>query len=250
MIRFYEETITENKIKMYSYNLKKEIDFVIPNSYYINPKGFLYNCMSENGDFHKETKLIYPYKDIKNAFYGKKFQCIDGLHTIVLENILQSVIDTYNRLVENKMFDNADVKCYFNMFFTNYNDPLLMKLMLGIITSKIALLEKFIEIKNESKNTKQTMDFIVEKSNDDISDILVRLCGFHKIESQVDRTITTTSLNLDAFRNYLDNDFKLSIIPPILLSGDYDELYNQIVVDRFLEKNPEYDGKILTMKSI
>ncbi len=250
MIRFYDEVITKNKIKLYSLVKEKIIDFVIPNSYYVNPKGFLYNTLSENVDAHKETNLIYPYETIKDSFYDKKYNCIDGLHPIVLEDILESAIETYNRIIENNVFDWFDVKYFINMPCIDYNDPLLMKLMLGVITSKIALLEKFIEIKKESKDPKQTMDKIVKESSDDISDILVRLCGFHKIESQVGRTITTSSLNLNAFKNYLDNDFKLAIVKPIILDGEYDSLYEKIVVDRFLEKNPEYEGKILTNKLI
>ena len=201
--------------------------------------------MSENGDYHKETKLIYPYNDIKASFYGEKFQCLDGLHIIVLEDRLQSIIETYNRIIKNNAFESFDVKIYFNMLCADYNDPLLMKLILGVITSKIALLEKFIEIKNTFIDHKIIMDKIIEESNDDISDILVRLCGFHKIESQVDRTITTTSLDINNFKNYLDRDFKLTIIPPLLLNSEYDEFYEKIVIDKFLDKNPEYNGKVL-----
>lgn len=250
MINFYNEILEENKIKILDPCSKEKIDFIIPNSYYINSKGFLYNSLSENGEYHKGTKLIYPYNDIKSSFYGEKFCRLDGLHTIILEDKLQSAIETYNRIISDNAFDSFDVKCYINMLCTDYNDPLLMKLMLGIITSKIALLEKFIEIKNTSVDHKKIMDKIIEESNDDISDILVRLCGFHKIESQVDRTITTSSLNINDFKNYLDRDFKLTIIPPILFNREYDDLYEQIVVDKFLDKNPEYDGKILTRKYI
>lgn len=51
-------------------------------------------------------------------------------------------------------------------------------------------------LKKKSTNLKEDMDNIIKQSNDDISDILVRFCGFHKIESQAKKTITTSSLDL------------------------------------------------------
>ena len=248
MLKFYDEIIKDNKIRIFNPGTREEMDFEIPNSYYINPKGFLYNSLSENGDSHKETNLIYPYGDIKDAFYGKKFYSLDGIYTVVLEDKLKAAIETYKRIVKNNTLESFDIKCYLNMLCADYNDPLLMKLILGVITSKIALLERFIEIKNTTVDHKKVMDKIVFESRDDIADMLVRVCGFHKIESQMSKMITTSSLDLNSFKNYLDKGFKVTVIPPILLDREYDELYEQLVLDKFMDKNPEYEGKVLTMK--
>ena len=82
----------------------------------------------------------------------------------------------------------------------------------------------------------------MNECNGDLSDILVRYCKFHKISSVLDKTIISSSINLNGFINYLENDWSLMIVPTI--RKDYDDLYLHLVYDSFIEKHPEYEKKI------
>lgn len=181
MIKFYDELITDNKIQIYLpfSNVKEE--YQLPNSYYINSNGLLYNCFEIDG--HKEANLIYTYKLIKDAFYDKKYITLDNNDSILLDEILNVEKEKYKRILNSKLLTKEDVKCYLNMNCSNLNDPLLIKLIKGIISSKIILLEKFVELEKISNNKKKDIDKIIDMSNNDINDILVRYCSFHKIES-------------------------------------------------------------------
>ena len=71
MIKFYDELITKKEIEIYPPFSDIKESFVLPNAYYINTKGLLYNCFGDDG--HKASNLIYTYKLIKDAFYDKKY---------------------------------------------------------------------------------------------------------------------------------------------------------------------------------
>ena len=244
MIKFYDELITKKEIEIYPPFSDIKESFVLPNAYYINTKGLLYNCFGDDG--HKASNLIYTYKLIKDAFYDKKYTSFyDDDVQISLKTELINTLKEYNRILNTKTISKSDIKNYINMNCCDLNDLLLIKLIIGIISSKILLLEKFIELENISNNKVEDINKIIYESNDEISDILIRYCGFHKIESQIDKTITTSSLDLNLFINYLDRDYKVCIIPKI--NQEYDALYESLVIDKFLEKNPDYTGKIYTM---
>lgn len=248
MIKFYDELTKVNKIKIYSQLFMVKEEYEIPNAYYINSNGVLYNCFGDAE--HKETNLMYTYKLIKDAFYDRKHISLTSDGLVSLENILDKEIDNYKRIINDKTVTKGDIFNYIHLDCCDFNDPLLIKLIIGVISSKIILLEKFIKLKNNTNDKKDDMSKIIIESKDDINDILVRYCGFHKIESQIDKTITTSSIDMNNFRNYLDRDYHISIVPEINVDNNYDELYRSIVVDKFLEKNPEYNNKILMKKRI
>lgn len=246
MIEFYEEIIKNNKIYVYLpfSNIIRELE--IPNTYYINTNGLLYNCFGYNG--HKEANLIYTYILIKDAFYGIKHISLDSDSYISLQDLLKKELNVYKKIISSKSLTRELVYNYIHINCYDLNDPLLFKLILGIVSSKIILLEKFIELEKESINKVSNIEKIIKQSNDDINDILVRYCGFHKIESKVNKTITTSSLNFENFSEYLDRDFVINVVPKILLDKEDDELYDSLLVERFLDKNPQYNDKIFIKK--
>ena len=58
-------------------------------------------------------------------------------------------------------------------------------------------------------------------TNNDLVDILVRCCGFHKVESKVNKTITTSDVNYEKeFLEYIDKGWNIKFIPPIIIRKD------------------------------
>ena len=58
-------------------------------------------------------------------------------------------------------------------------------------------------------------------TNNEVNDIFVRCCGFHKVESQLKKTITTSDVNYkDLFKEYIDKGWNVVFIPPIIIKRD------------------------------
>jgi len=246
MLKYYDEIDNINIREMYLPFSNEKRKYIILNCYYINSQGLLYNCFGDDG--HKESNLIYAYNLIKDSFYNKKYVSLNGDGKILLNKNLIQELETYKRIITTKSVTRIDVMKYIHLDFCDLKDPFIVKLVLGIISSKIILLNKFIELESKSKNRKQDIDRIIDLSKDDIKDILVRYCGFHKIESLGNKIITTSSLDLNNFINYFDNDWTIDIVPQISIFNENNELYRTLVIDNFLDKNPKYSDKIKTRK--
>lgn len=246
MLKYYSELDSINSREIYLPFSEKIENYLIPNCYYINSQGILYNCFGKEG--HKEANLMYTYKLIKDSFRDRKYVSLIGDGKISLQKKLLEELNTYKRILKTNSVTRIDVMKYIHLDFCDLNDPLIVELLIGIISSKIILLNKFIELENTSNNKTNDIEKIIDLSKDDIKDVLVRYCGFHKIESMKRKTITTSSLDLNSFINYFDNGWIIDIVPKISLCNVDDELYRTIVVDKFLEKNPQYDDKIKIRK--
>ncbi len=240
MLEYYSELDKTNSREIYlpfGDGVKK--NYIIPNSFYINSKGLLFNSFGERG--HKEENLMYIYSLAKYQFNG-------GTDSITLEKILLDEQETYKRIVETNTITRNDVQKYVHLDFCDLTDPLIIKLVIGIISSKIIFLKKFINLENNSKDKKADLDRIISLSKDDINDILVRYCGFHKVEAKEKRAITTSSLDLNIFTNYFENGWKVNLVPRISLRDEDTDVHRTIVVDNFVEKNPQYSDKIRIRK--
>lgn len=242
MITYYSEIENNPSIKIYEPFSKKIIDIDLPNCYFINDMGILYNGIGDEG--HKEARLLYTLDSIQDYFEQKVYKTLYGDTTISLKNILIEEQNILKRIKETGIITDRDTKSYLNMKVFDLNDEVVINLIKGIITSKISLLSKFISLSDE-ENSKSKFDYIMNECNGDLSDILVRYCKFHKISSVLDKTIISSSINLNDFINYLENDWSLMIVPTI--RKDYDDLYLHLVYDSFIEKHPEYEKKIKIM---
>ena len=232
MFDFYEALLKNNYIDIYLPYSNAIMKYRIPDSYYINPKGLLYNGFGEHG--HKEANMGDTYKLIKDSVYNLT-EKIDLYDLLCEEKV------NYNRLLHYHV-TRGDVMNYLHMDCNNLEDPLLNELVLGMISSRISLLEKFIEL--EQKDDKLFfMNKVITAAHDDLNDILVRYVGFHKVEVK-QKTITTTSINISAFIKYLDHNFKIDVLPPIRLDDKNDEEHRNLMIDRFLDDNPYYVDKV------
>ena len=246
MLRYYNELDTINSREIFLHLGEEKEICLIPNCYYINPQGILYNSFGEDG--HKEANLVYAYNLIKNYFYDRKYVSVDNDGKYSLQKELVKELNTYKRIIKTNSITRIDAWEYTHLDFCDLKDPLIIKLIIGIVSSKIILLNNFIDLENKSNNKRADIDKIIDLSKDDIKDILIRYCGFHKIETLQNKTITTSSLDLNSFINYFDNGYIVDIVPKISINSENDELYRTLVIDKFIEKNPQYEGKIKARK--
>lgn len=287
----YKKTIIEIKQKLLK--TIKEIDekstiiiekvnnskFVFPNAWFITPNGYLYNTGGENG--HKEGNLIYPFHHIiKQALYNNKLvpenitlqkinsilkrgyvtqlefdhyaNLIDRLPTIKTPEI-EIEEEKYKKLLkmneeEILRISNEDLPCPKRSYQKN-----IINLVIGHLSAEESLYKSFAKL-NFSKQKNKHIKEIEKLTNSYMPDILVRYSGFHKIESQLYKTITTASINkIDAFREYLNKGWTLHLVPGIIYDQKEDKIietnFNSYYISEYLEKKQkEYDEKILIRK--
>lgn len=248
----------------------------LPNAWFITLNGYLYNTGGSNG--HKEGNLIYPFfyiikksldnnqevpnienlKQIKNILnrgfvsqseFQRYANLIDELPTIKTAEV-ELEEKKYQRIIslsieEFKKIKKEDLPTPKRSYQRN-----ILNLVVGHLSAEDSLYKSFIKL-NNSDNKKEHIKKIADMTNLYIPDILVRYSGFHKIESQVNKTITTSSINkIDEFKDYLDKGWQLQLIPGIIYDEREDIIeemnFNSYYIDQYLEnKQKEYDGKIL-----
>ncbi|HPF83464.1 MAG TPA: hypothetical protein PLV83_04805 [Bacilli bacterium] len=127
--------------------------------------------------------------------------------------------------------------------------------MIGHLSAEDSLYKTFAKL-NLSNQKIKNIKRIEELTNSYMPDILVRYSGFHKIESQLDKIITISSINeIDEFRGYIDKGWTLQLIPGIIYNQKEDEIiemnFNSYYVNKYLEKKEkEYNGKNFNKKLI
>lgn len=76
-----------------------------------------------------------------------------------------------------------------------------------------------------TNNPREGLNKLINMTNDYIRGILVRCCGFHKVESSVNKTITTSTLRYEEdFSEYMKKGWSISFIPPIIIQRDLGEI--------------------------
>lgn len=223
------------------------IMYTFPNAWYITPNGYLYNT----GEGHKEGNLIYPYYDILDRLKNsQEVPLVDNRNKI--RNILKC---GYVEDVEFKNYANL----VYEIPTVITTDPSLeyqlkksyqkniATLVIGHLAAEEALYRSFSRM--NSSNYKQQLALYFSLNEITLDDVLVRYCGFHKISSVVDKTITTSSLNaIDDLKLYLDNGWTVDIIPGIVYDRVKDKVENvnfdSYFVSKILNKSlNEYNGK-------
>ena len=86
---------------------------------------------------------------------------------------------------------------------------------------------------------------IIHWTNNYIGDILVRCCGFHKVESMQEKTITTSCINYEnELREYINNGWNVTFISPFIIDEDNECLKEYpeefLVIRRLLKASQFY----------
>lgn len=248
---FNEVKAALNELKNYSnIHLNKEgikyKKIFLPDSWFILPDGSLYNT----GNGHKNTSLIYDlFYDVKNGIEdGKLFNGTSKYY-----------YELHNK-VKEEGFTRGQFKAYLNYKYDPYygdntrefptcHEPNTLKHILGVIKAKYYFYKYIEELQANTFNTNEEFHKLMNTCNNDIGDIFVRCCGFHKINSTQEKTITTSSINYEEeFSDFIERGWSIQFIPPIIINKEngYIEEYPTefLIIRKMLRKQINMNIKI------
>lgn len=247
-IKMIDDALKElDKKRFIQIPYNNSVMYTFPNAWYITPNGYLYNT----GSGHKQGNLSYPYEDILDRLKNsQEVPLVDNRNKI--RNILKR---GYVEVVEFKNYANLEYEI--PTVITTDSSPVyqlrksyqknISTLVIGHLAAEESLYRSFFRM--NSSNYKQQLALYFSLNKIALDDVLVRYCGFHKISSVVDKTITTSSLNaVDDLKLYLDKGWTIDIIPGIVYDRVKDKVedvnFNSYFVSEFLNKSlNEYNGK-------
>lgn len=235
--------IIEEDIKKLIFKIDPDeyITYKFPNAFFITPNGYLYNSGGEKG--HKVNNFINNYIRIVNCFnnnYSLEFDLINENESSNNKNYINEFefgkgwlncgykpITIYTKEINyaekiNKIImNNRELFKNFKLLDTERSyQTKLVELLKGFYDAEFHFFNYFNNnFKENPKEEYQELKNIIGNIGlyDEIVEILVRCIGFSKIESQVSKTITTTSLKpVTDFYNYLINGYDVVIIPKII----------------------------------
>lgn len=279
------EKVIEKALEEINVKTKIEIEalkdnnvvYTFPNAWYITPNGFLYNT----GTGHNEGNLRNPFYNMVGETLKKEQIVSDVDLNFKIKEILKrgyvtaSEFENYSNLIyEIPTILTPEVEYalerYKSILKLNEEEfkrilkkdgcphiertyqKKIINLVVGYLAAKTILLQSFKRI-NDSARKKEIIDSFYKMNFDDI---LVRYCGFHKVSSIRDKTITTSSLrSIELFKEYLNRGWTLDIIPGIVYDKLKDELievdFNWYYIEKYLDNTlNKFDspGKILIKK--
>lgn len=200
------------------------VKMYLPNAWYITPYNHLYNTMGPNG--HKTANLIYPYGSIKGGNAVNPRGYLNEAKRILKSGYVdKAIFDHYTNLIydfstiypdEYYQMDYLE-KARYNAFQKKTYNPRIVKLIAGIASAQAGLYSFFYNLKNNSCNYYEDLKFVRQFSLDEI---LIRCCGFHKISSVLEKTITTSCINYEEeFEEYIKRGWHIDFVKPIILNS-------------------------------
>ncbi len=233
-----------------NYNVKipckdfEPVKMHLPNSWYITPYNHLYNTMGKDG--HKQANLIYPlyYSIIRNDNISNPVKIYEYLkETLERGWINKSDFDKYTNSIYDFMAIYPDYYYTLNSFDEHqyrtiskrtYN-PKIVGLITGIESAQAGLYSFFNYLKNNSSDYYNDLEYLKSLYLDDI---LIRCCGFHKISSICDKTITTSCINYEEqLAEYINKGWRIDFVKPIVL-------------DNYTKRIEEYPDEFLLIRNM
>ena len=202
---------------------KEKQNTCLSDAWYILPNNYLYNT---GRNCHKGTDLTYAYCDVKEN--------IDSL--VTKKNSI-----SYQKEAKNIEGRDYITKTEFKLYLNYINQPCyltkkngmpityerhILKTIIGIVYAHAYFYDFFEKLSEFCNDTKLEMSKLKNLTNNYIPDILVRCCGFHKVDSSVNKKITTSALNYEtSFDEYIKNGWNIDFLPPIIIkNGKLEEI--------------------------
>ena len=192
-----------------------------PDSWYITPNNYLYNT-GDKLKGHKSRILnnkLYTIYELINKGYCLKNNSESDYYIKKSKEIENNGYITRSDFEEYLNYVNQPIYLEkVNGIIPVSREKHIIEIILGIINAHACLYKFFEALSNKTDNHIEELNKIREWTTDDVGDILVRCCGFHKIESTVDKTITTSLINYEEeFKEYIDKGWTISFVPPIII---------------------------------
>lgn len=224
------------------YDSNREDNIYQPDAWYITPNGYLYNCgKQKDGYGHAGRDVTFNFNRIKNLVKEGNLYENNGTSNGYLE---------LSRQIREKGYITAG---QFKRFLNYISQPVYLEeingvpiarekhivdLILGIVNAQACFYRFFEDLCIFTEKPQNEIDKLVAWTKDDIRDVLVRCCGFHKIESMREKTITTSCVNYETeFEEYIKNGWNVEFIPPIIL-------------DKYNRRIMEYPNEFLSIKKV
>lgn len=221
------KTIIEaiDELKKYmtiQYAPNKKDDVYQPDAWYITPNGYLYN-VGKYG--HKGRDLSFDYNRIKCSIN-------DNEKILQTHKTSNGYLNMSKEIKEKGYITAGQFKVFLNYIsqpaYLEYINGIpvtrerhIIELILGIINAKAYFYRFFEDLYIHTESPQNEVDKIINWTNDDIGDVLVRCCGFHKIESMQETTITTSCINYEKeLEEYIQNGWNVVFIPPFIIDKD------------------------------
>lgn len=210
-----------NSIKTIEYESDKVENIYQPDAWYITPNGFLYNAGKYG---HKSRDLAFNYKRIISSICSNSY----------FEN--HEISNEYFKIASDMKNRGYITAGQFQLFLNYISQPSYLEkvdgipvtrdrninqLVIGIVNAQGCLYKFFEDLCIYTDDPIIEIRKLIEMTNNDIGDILVRCCGFHKVESIQTKTITTSLINYESeFNDYINNGWTIRFIPPIIINKD------------------------------
>lgn len=221
------KTIIEaiNELKKYTtiqYEQNKKDNVYQPDAWYITPNGYLYN-VGKYG--HKGRDLSFNYNRIKYSINYNE-------NILETHNTSDGYLNMSKEIKEKGYITAGQFKTFLNYIsqpvYLEYINGIpvtrerhIIELILGIINAEACFYRFFEDLYIYTESPQNEIDKIIDWTNDDIGDVLVRCCGFHKVESMQEKTITTSCINYEVkFEEYIKKGWNIVFIPPIIIDED------------------------------
>lgn len=190
-----------------------------PDAWYITPNGYLYNA---GKDGHKGRDLSFNYNNINNSINNNR-------NTLDNHKISNGYLNLSKKIKENGYISAGQFKVFLNYisqpaYLESINgipvtrENHIIQLILGIINAQACFYRFFEDLFIYTEKPENEIHKIINWTNDDIGDVLVRCCGFHKIESMQEKTITTSCINYEKeLEEYINKGWNIVFIPPFII---------------------------------
>lgn len=131
----------------------------------------------------------------------------------------------------------------------------IVTLVAGYLNAKNDLFDSLVPL-NASKRANIMVE-LFEKAHYSWSEVLVRFCGFSKIDRTYKKTIITSRLDAyKAFRNYLEKGWEIMLVSPLRYNPDTDQieeisLYSVSALHSITsqeERNIDYTGRVYHLR--
>ena len=221
------KTIIEaiDELKKYNtihYNANKVDNIYQLDAWYITTNGYLYNPGTYG---HKSRDLRFNYNEIKYSINNNE-------NILKTHNTSNGYLNMSKEIKEKGYITAGQFKIFLNYIsqpaYLEYINGIpvtrerhIIELILGIINAKACFYRFFEDLCIHTENPKNEIEKIIDWTSDDIGDVLVRCCGFHKIESMQEKTITTSCINYESeLEEYINNGWNVVFIPPFIIDKD------------------------------
>lgn len=236
-----------NKLSTINYTPIMKDDTYLPDAWFITPNNYLYN---PGKDGHKGCDLTFSYNRMKESIITTKKS--QNPYKNNEERVSTGFIKLGKELEEKGYITENHFKLFLNYIsqpaYLEEVDGMkvtrekhIVETVIGIIMAHGYFHRFFEEFKTYIKDPIVELDKLEKYTSNYLPDILVRCCGFHKIESVVDKTITTSCLNYEKqFEEYIARGWKINFIPPLYIDrkkGTIEEYPEEFLIMNRLRKD-------------